>query len=313
MSTTTDSHAATATRAIQTLPDGSTIRTFPPAPAGFDPEAASDGELAAYGYPRRPAEPHHREAWAHRVRGLRLIEPIFAPAAEPRPAPRLSRAAADRRSDHLAGVIVTSADDPVRDIEGHFMVPNVFPPMGGRADVWFSASTWIGVGDAEDASLVKLGCDCRCRLSGADGALERLVTPFWQWLPAGAFSIPNFAVTPGETLACLCIQEGSRAYFLLDNRSRAFAMAFDVSSPLRPAPLTGELAAFMVEAVSLPTPELASFGQVFFSDVTAYTRGSKRLDTAAGQRVAMISPDGAMIAAPKTWQPDVVGVVYQHN
>lgn len=313
MSTTTDSSLAAATRGVLTLPDGSTIRTFEPAPAGFDAEAASDGELATYGYPRRPAEAKYREAWAHRVRGLRLIEPTFEPVAEPRPAPRLSRAAADSRSDHLAGVIVTSADDPIQDIEGHFMVPNVLPPIGARTDVWFSASTWIGVGDAEDSSLVKIGCDCRCRLSSLDGALEQLVTPFWQWLPAGAFSIPNFAVAPGDTLACLCIQEGSRAYFLLDNRTRAFAVAFDVSSPLRPAPLTGTLAAWMVEAVSLPTPNLASFGQVFFSDVTAATRGFKLLDTAAGRRVDMISPGGPMVAAPMTWQPNVVGVFYQHN
>jgi Peptidase A4 family len=61
------------------LPGGVTVKTFPPAPVGFDPLRAEPAALAHYGIPPRPVgNPRLLAKWEDAIRGTtRRIEPTF--------------------------------------------------------------------------------------------------------------------------------------------------------------------------------------------------------------------------------------------
>lgn len=293
------------------LADGLTAFTYPLPPAGFDPAAASDGELAQYGLPGRPADPRRREEWEHRMRGSRVITPVFRLLADPAPAlgsgvrPLLLAAAV---SDHYSGAtIAPRADGRIDDMSAGFLVPNVFPQPGVGAGEWSSACPWVGAGDDAETNLFKLGCDCRCLAAGDGGASEVQIIPFWQWLPAGRFSIPNFPVAAGDLLYVILLPQGTLVSCFMDNRTRAAVTTFDIAVPAElrnRALLSGKLGAWMVER--LPDTELARFGEVFFSDAVAAGPG-QILDLKTADRVTMRASVGS--AEAQVLPPDLVRVV----
>ena len=64
------------------LPDGVEVRTFTPAPAGFDPRRADPASLALHGIPPRPVgNPGYLAKWESVVgRVTRYFEPTFRAA-----------------------------------------------------------------------------------------------------------------------------------------------------------------------------------------------------------------------------------------
>src|SRR5579862_4513517 len=141
-----------------------TVRTFPKAPEGFDPLKSEDRLLARYGFPSRPSDPRLAARWESVMsRGLRFIEPEFR--AMPYKRRRLPQTARGEHgvetSDIWSGAVVHApAGDTFRWVEGTWTVPNAYPPGNAQDNVWYSASTWVGI-DGIDGSgdVLQAGCD----------------------------------------------------------------------------------------------------------------------------------------------------------
>jgi hypothetical protein len=155
------------------------VRTYPPAPEGFNPLTASGEELATYGFPPRPDEQtdaNHYETWARamtaaKIRATGEIKPVatqptisrlavtqspFAPSsAVPRPVPATATPAITGpkliNSSSWSGVASTNtltkwnAKSSFSDVWGSFTVPYAQDPFGVCDGDSHDATAWIGI------------------------------------------------------------------------------------------------------------------------------------------------------------------------
>jgi hypothetical protein len=154
------------------------IRTFAEAPQGFDPLAAADAELAAYGFPPRPdptAEPDHYALWKRVMSAARIhwhgaLETVPTARGAPAPgigveasSPQAAIAAAKSTSINWGGVVLTkaltkwNAGQSFRDIYTIMTVPVGQPAFGAAECDDHFTRTWAGLNGYAKNSVTQPG------------------------------------------------------------------------------------------------------------------------------------------------------------
>jgi hypothetical protein len=193
------------------------IRTYPLPPDGFDPRAASPGELRHYGLPERP-DPAVRPELAARwdevfSRKLTFITPTFLPVEEL--VPGLGRADRLRpdvavTNDHWSGAVAHAAPgETFRWVLGAWNVPYVEPGGQGGPGPWY-ASTWIGIDGITD--VTQIGTMSIVGTIDDHGGLPFTSCFAWyEWYPSTWVAIPSFPVSFGDVIQGQIFMESTTA------------------------------------------------------------------------------------------------------
>jgi hypothetical protein len=300
------------------------LRLFKLPPAGFEPLQASERELRAHGYPARPDRRRHPRAHAYwqQVLGnpLSMIRPEFAilkgqgsrlrDAAGP-PVPGIT--------DSLwSGAIGPGDGNPNQDVRfvmGQWTVPHVLP-AGNKSK--YGCSTWIGIGGFVAGgglgglmSLIQAGT-----FQEVIQVVDTLhvAVAWWEWLPApsdGAKAISNFAVSPGDVVACsICLEPDTNASFFMANLTTRVSTAFLKPNPTS-QPLANNSAEWIVEDYLDDSSQIpfARYGEVYFDNCLGGTLEDE-LVPGTGALITLLDQNGTALSTPQLESDSLIKVVY---
>ena len=245
---------------IPTTLDGAFISPAPP--ADFDPNTASRASLIKHGFlwrrPGKDDDPALRAAWERAFsrpwRAEDRLVPEFAPQPSMSHHPRSAQQAADGISiaDSVwAGVVVRGT---WTGVIGQWVIPAVTEPLQpeGLTGGWNSLS-WIGLDGAVDSNdVLQAGVQ---QLVDHNGNPQYVA--WYEWFaprqedsPPYIFvtTIPNFAVSPGQTVYCSIQYVGSTAgqvYFANQSTGQHFSVTL---APPPGATFNGSSAEWIMES-----------------------------------------------------------------
>jgi hypothetical protein len=272
------------------------LRHFPTPPRDFDPFAATDVDMKRHGLPVRPdpgAKPGLAAQWealfdraAARYRDFEHLElrpdtttPAKTRQRTPAPAPPL-----DLLPQYSCGYEFDSPDDPFISLFVTWTVPDIaFNPLPNpnpdSAHNHFH--TFVGLGYVD--------VHVEMTVNAAQNVTSQLVAEV-----PGIGPI-NMQVRPGDVLSASLCMEAPTAYLFLANETTQQTVNFSAYTPFPPA-------AFINAGVTRgdydePPEPLASFGAVYFDDISAATTNGNPLLT-SGDAVTMVDQNGATLASP---------------
>lgn len=256
-----------------------------PPPQDFDPFSASKKELIKHGLPLRPdpeAQPGMAALWDRKAARYRSFEhmeprpdittadkfPILTPALGPDPI-------------ESCGYQLFSFSAPFTVLFVTWTVP----------DLHFTPSP-IGVNHFH--TFVGLGfLDVHVEMT-VDSA-QNVTSQIW----AQSIGQVNLAVRPGDVISgSLCLQTnaaGTAAYFFTNETTRQ-TINFSVDTGFPPA-ATINAGVTRSWPLNQPFPPLASFGVVYFDEISAYTT-SGPLSLTSGDAITMVDQNGKVLARP---------------
>jgi hypothetical protein len=287
------------------------VRTYEPAPAGFDPLSASDSQLLHYGFPTRPdaqIAPEMRKRWERAFSGkFTYIVPTFREMPEKTHGPRLRvEAEGTGTSSNWSGsvVFVPGAGQSFQWIEGRWTVPNPYPSTSDGK--WDYASEWIGIDGDGSGDVLQAGTETDALAVG--GTLQRESYAWWEWYPISEQKITNLPVSPGDIMYCLiCVHSATSGSFYFKNASNGISTSFTVTAPAGTT-LVGNCAEWIVERPSVngSLSELANYGLVYFDEGYASfatgapgsNQNSTGIDLGAGTFLTMVGNNNASLSVP---------------
>lgn len=261
------------------------LRLHPPAPKEFDPFAATDKDLMRHGLPLRPdahAQPGLAALWERQAARYRHFEHL---------APQPDIATADRRlviapalgpdPSASCGYQLFSFGAPFTVLFVTWTVPGLhFTPSQIGVDY---LHTFAGLGFLD--VHVEMSVD----------AAQNVTSQIW----AEGVGQVNLPVRPGDVISgSLCLQTnpaGTASYFLA-NETTAQTVSFVVDTGFPPA-VSINAGVTRSWPLNQPFPPLASFGVVYFDEISAYTTSGSRSLT-SGQAITMVGQDGRTLASP---------------
>ena len=298
-----------------TLENGVTVTTFAP-PEGFDPLTASQLELARYGFPARPEDPHHLARYRRVLGGLKdkfhYVQPTFRFNADKVHGPRKRKASdpTETSGNWSGAVVYAPAGQSFKWVEGDWVIPNVDAPTQNQ---WYYCSSWIGIDGDSSNDVCQAGVECEVYQNGA--STSRNVYPWWEWYPAGEVQITNLAVSPGDMitmLICTAAAAGSTtASVFYTNRTSGASTSFSITAPAG-TKLAGNCAEWIVEAPTVGGAQsaVADYGEVFFSTCEAATNTGVTVSGGTGNNINMTSAGGTVVSDGNLITPTVVQCAY---
>ena len=272
----------------QETPDSKGLRLYPPPSKDFDPFTASEADLMRHGLPLRPdrhAQPGMAGLWerqARRYRGFEHLEPqpdtataakkaVAAPALGPDPI-------------ESCGYQLFSASAPFTALFVTWTVPDLqYSP--GPFDPINHFHTFVGLGFLD--VHVEMTVD----------PAQNVTSKIW----AQSIGDVNLPVRPGDVISgSLCLNTnpaGTAAYFLA-NETTAQTINFAVDTGFPPA-VTINAGVTRTGDPNQPPflHPLASFGVVYFDEISAYTTAGTRSLT-SGDAITMVDQNGKTLARP---------------
>jgi hypothetical protein len=143
--------------------------------------------------------------------------------------------------------------------------------------------------------------------------ISRQLNPWWEWFPAGSYWISNLTISPGDTVnGLVCVTAGSVTqatvylYNLTSNRGVNFAATAPSGTSLR-----GNSAEWVVERLEIDTntPQLAQYGEVYFSETVAGTAKQVTMQGGTGNTINMVD-NGKVISQGIIENPSIIQVKY---
>jgi hypothetical protein len=281
--------------------NGFSIRTYPVPPASFDFDKATDRERNSFGIPRCPVAFNDLEKrWKAKGRNFRIVEPTFKiRERRPKRLPGLKVGhAPETTAIWSGGIVFPPAGDTMKWVEGTWKMPSATPPRTAQTDIWYTASTWIGIdGDDGSADVLQAGCDADVMISG--GSVQTQFSPWWEWYPAGSFWITSMTVSAADELTCLiCVGSATSASIFLGNSTTGVGHFFSATPPPGVS-LQGNCAEWIVEALETGpanAPELAQYTTVQFTDCNAGATGGRTMQASEGNTINMIDATNTVIS-----------------
>lgn len=266
-------------------PDGKKVHLYRPPSKDFDPFAATEKDLMRHGLPLRPdpqTQPGMAALWERQAARYRSFDHL-----EPRPD---TTTATKRAVTALAlgpdpiescGYQLFSSSAPFTALFITWTVP----------DLHFTPSP-IGVNHFH--TFVGLGfLDVHVEMT-VDSA-QNVTSQIW----AQSIGRINLPVRPGDVISgSLCLQTnqaGTAAYFLA-NETTSQTINFSVDTGFPPA-VTINAGVTRSWPLNQPFPPLASFGVVYFDEISAYTTSGPRSLT-SGEAITMVDQNGRTLARP---------------
>jgi len=266
-------------------PNRRKVRLYPPPSKDFDPFTATKNALMRHGLPLRPdpqTQPGMAALWERQAARYRNFDHL-----EPRPD---TTTAAKKPVTALAlgpdptescGYQLLSTSAPFTALFVTWTVPDLhFTPSQLGVDYFH---TFIGLG------FLDVHVDMT-----VDSA-ENVTCQLW----AQSIGQINLPVRPGDVISgSLCLETnpaGTAAYFLA-NETTQQTINFAVDTGFPPA-VTINAGVSRSWPLNQPFPPLASFGVVYFDEISAYTTGGPRSLT-SGDAITMVDQNGRTLAGP---------------
>jgi hypothetical protein len=299
---------------------GLRVRTFKLPPRGFDVLKASDRELSAHGFPRRPdpvTEAGLHKKWvATYARPLRHITPRFGRMKNVRHGPAKTgsqRVEGPYGSNNWSGAIVNApAGDSITWVNGVWTVPNPQSTQERCDGNWYYSSAWIGIdGICPSQDVLQAGTEHDEVCAG--GQTQTSFYAWWEWLPGDSVKITNFPVAIGDAISCLiCAGSSTSAEIYFTNQTQNIHTALGASTSGATS-LIGNCAEWIVERLTLGNvlQQLADYGEVDFTGCIAGTAKSAAVYAEAGTPVVMYDDYCDQISIGTITGPEQVKCVYQ--
>jgi hypothetical protein len=276
----------------QQTPDGK-VRVCPPPPKDFDPFTASQADLKRHGLPLRPdpyRQPGMAALWERQARRYRHFDhlelrPDTATAAKkPVSRPFLDPFALDPTES--CGYQLTSTSEPFTALFVSWTVPDLrySPSQTDPFDNHFH--TFVGLGIFLDVQ-VEMTVDPQGNVTSNIGVV-------------GITGLNNLTVRPGDVISgslCLETNQAGTAGFFFANETTATTISFTVDGGFPPAYLINAGVSRGFEPNLDQYDPLASFGVVYFDEISAYTTSGSRSLT-SGDATAMVDQNGQLLASP---------------
>jgi Peptidase A4 family len=252
---------------------------FTPPPTGFDPVLASDRELLAHGFPARPdreLQPDLYQHWTAMLsRPLTVVAPQFAAITDKRHGGRRFCYANTVGTGWAGSSFVPAAGgDPVTFVRGQWTVPAVVPPA--RDHGLSSCATRVGIDGVGDDSTDILQTGTTQQITYGD---SQVTYAWFEWYPAGAHTISDLAVSPGDVMyAVICVYTSTEAAVYLGNLTTSTLVSFIKDGSAEGGlSVTGASAEWILECPEYQNDDFAiltKFGDVYFDNCFAGTGGS---------------------------------------
>jgi hypothetical protein len=306
-----------------TLSGGIVINSYPAPPASFDLGKATHAERALYGIPGFPAGTDLEKRFAEMARRLRFVEPVFKQRE------RRRRYLPDLKAGHgtqttaiwSGGITFPSLGDRISFVMGSWYVPEVWTPTDAQKEIWYSASTWLGIdGDYGSGDVLQAGCDAEGIILES-GVTQYEFNPWFEWYPAGSHWIKSLPPTsPGDEFSCWMQSvpslagsaNANSAFIFLANLTAGFGSLFVATAPPGVL-LMGNCAEWIVEALeSGPDnlPQLANYSTVTFSSCKCLTAGGTVIDVGTGNTIDMVDSGNKVISKGKIVGSNEVQVLW---
>jgi hypothetical protein len=266
-------------------PDRKEVRLYPPPSKDFDPFAATKKDLMRHGLPLRPdpqTQPGMAALWERQAARYRSFDHL-----EPRPdtttAAKKAVAAPALGPDPIesCGYQLFSSSAPFTALFVTWTVPNLqFTPSPIGVNHFH---TFVGLGFLD--VHVEMTVD----------AAQNVTSQIW----AQSIGNINLPVRPGDVISgSLCLQTnqaGTASYFLA-NETTSQTINFAVDTGFPPA-VTINAGVTRSWPLNQPFPPLASFGVVYFDEISAYATSGPRSLT-SGEAITMVDQNGRTLARP---------------
>lgn len=266
-------------------PDSEALRLYAPPPKDFDPFAATRKDLMRHGLPLRPdphAQPGMAALWDRLAARYRNFEHL-APQPDTTTANKKAIASPALGLDPIdsCGYQLFNPSAPITALFVTWTVPNLhFTPSQIGVNHF---RTFVGLGF--------LDIHVEMTVDSAQNVTSRI------W--AQGVGHINLPVRPGDVInASLCLQAnqaGTASYFLA-NETTSQTINFTVDTGFPPA-VTINAGVTRSWPINQPFPPLASFGVVYFDEISAYSTGGTRMLT-SGEAITMVDQNGRVLARP---------------
>ena len=305
------------------LPGATTIAA---PPAGFDPLAASDEELAYYGFPPEPnknTEPKAYATWATAMRHSKVrITPsleqtsIFHGPVKQAKATAVNSTAVEKNlslanqpsntsySYNWSGYVDFSGATSYGSksyyyLVNHYTVPVAEQAFGACTGGWDWGSAWNGIDGWGSADVLQAGIEFDAYCSG--GTRSSYYSAWYEWYPYGEVRIGGFPIAPGDDLFVEVWHTSATqgyAYLVNYNNNQAVEVGFTAYPGY---PLVGNSAEWVVERPSVggSLANLTNYIMDPFWDAYAYTESSVFYDIDEATPVIMLDNNGNPISYPE--------------
>lgn len=303
------------------LPGATTIEA---PPAGFDPIAASDEELAYHGFPPRPDQFHQPKAYATWVRAMKASKVRIVPkleqtavfhgpvkAAKPsnptavESNPLLSTQARNTSySSNWSGYVDFSGATSYGStsyyyLVNHFVVPVAQQAFGACTGGWDWGSAWNGIDGWGSPDVLQAGIEFDAYCSGSTRA--SYYSAWYEWYPYGEVRIGGFPVAPGDDMFVEVWHTSPTqgyAYLVNYNNNQSVEVGFTAYPGY---PLVGNSAEWVVERPSVggSLTTLTNYIMDPFWDAYAYTESYAFNDIDEATPVDMLDNSGKVISYPE--------------
>jgi Peptidase A4 family len=232
-----------------TLEGGLRITTFAPPPAGFDPLTAGPADLARYGFPARPDDPHHlaryRSVFGQLRHKFKYVVPTFRVNTDRRHGPRARQTGAgtETSTNWSGGVVYAPSGTSFNWVEGDWVVPDIDGPTANQE---YYCASWIGIDGDGSGDVCQVGVGSQVYGFGGSKSFY----PWWEWFPNYEVQITNLAIGPGDMVTALICTSGAgatTASVSFSNRTTGASTSFSFSAPSG-TELVGNCAEWIVEA-----------------------------------------------------------------
>jgi hypothetical protein len=187
----------------------------PVPPRGFDPVAASDEELAFFGFPPRPdasKNPHDYANWKSAVTlpsrridaQMQLTRIMHGPARDVSVLEQPSTPGpTGGTSTNWGGYSIVDGNNPFNQaktyVYGIFVVPFPTQAVNTCNGTWDYSSPWVGFdGTGSSGDVLQAGMDIDAYCSGS--TTSQTYAAWYEWFPAGSVYLKNFPITAGDVI-----------------------------------------------------------------------------------------------------------------
>ena len=304
------------------LPGATTIDA---PPAGFDPIAASDEDLAYHGFPPRPNQSLQPKAYASWAKAMKASKVRVAPGLQQtavfhgpvKPSKLASPTAVEGNtllatqtasntsySSNWSGYVDFSGATKYGTTSYYYLVNDYVVPVAQQAfgvctGGWDWGSAWNGIDGWGSPDVLQAGIEFDAYCSG--GTRSAYYSAWYEWYPYGEVRISGFPIVPGDDLFVEVWHTSATqgyAYMVNYNNNQSISVGFTAPPGTS---LIGNSAEWVVERPSVggSLTNLTNYIMDPFWDAYAYTEAYAFYDIDEATPVDMLDNSGNVISYPE--------------
>jgi hypothetical protein len=271
-------------------------------------------DLARFGFPDRPTDPHRLERYQNvlrRLKGkLQYVEPTFRidPTKSSRTYPAKATAGTESSDNWSGGVVYAPAGQSFTCVQGDWVVPNVYAPTQKQ---WYYCANWIGLDGDGSSDVCQAGMICSIYQNGS--SITRTIYPWHEWAPASWVEITNLAISPGDMITMLISTQGAgstSATISFANTTSGLATSYTITAP-GTTTLSGNSAEWIVETpmINGALTEMPDYGEVFFSSCEAGLKNGGTVNGGTGNNINL-TQNGVTVSTGTLITPTIIQCQY---